>query len=593
MQHHTLSLVTTLYNSLRRALMYTIILLAFLCSAQLAAAASLSVSPSTGVYQTGAVFTATVMVNSAGQSINAADATLSFNPSELSVVSVDRSSSIFSLWVTEPTFSNSAGTISFSGGLPSGYAGSNGTVVRVTFRVLGSGSSRVTFSNGSVLANDGRGTNVLTSMNGGSYTIQAKSESPEPEVIVEYVPPANTPAAPKITSASHEDPSVWHRSATAELSWTLPGDITAVRTLLDDRPSTIPTKVYDTPIDSITLDELPEGVSYFHIQFRNADGWGKVSHYRLAVDSEKPKTLNIRLSEDANLANPEQTLVVTAEDETSEVRRFKIKVDDGEPFEVRDETGSGTIQLPPQAPGYHVVTVEAFDEAGNSIIDTFSFTVESFDRPVFTEYPSEINEEVIPVIKGQTRANATVEVALTKLGSEPTTYSVTSDAQGEFIFIPEGTFRTGTYELIAVATDEYGAVSDPSAPIRIAVQQPGIIQLGAYAVSILSVVVPLFFMVLVLIVGSWYLILRIVRLRRRVRRESLEALDIVRLEFSELYAELDSLATELAASRKSNKLTKSEAEVFAGLENTLKESEARVQKEVQDVAELVKNQKSK
>ena len=101
-----------------------ILILGSFAYAEVTLAATLSVSPGTGVYQSGTTFTAKVVVNTQGDPINAADGSLKFNPQELSVVSVNRSSSIFNLWVTEPAFSNSAGTISFSGGLPSGYTGS-------------------------------------------------------------------------------------------------------------------------------------------------------------------------------------------------------------------------------------------------------------------------------------------------------------------------------------------------------------------------------------------------------------------------------------------------------------------------------------
>src|SRR3990167_2971187 len=166
-----------------------------LCLAPLTSlAATLSLSPSTGVYTTGSTFTARVIVNTEGKPINAAEGTVKFNPAEITVVSVNRTGSIFNLWVTEPTFSNSAGTISFSGGMPSGYTGSAGTIFNITFRTTNASNAKVNITNGSVLANDGMGTNVLSSMNGGSYTISAASVSPAPEV-VEYVAPANTTGA--------------------------------------------------------------------------------------------------------------------------------------------------------------------------------------------------------------------------------------------------------------------------------------------------------------------------------------------------------------------------------------------------------------
>ncbi len=556
-----------------------------------AEAATLSLSPSTGVYTSGSTFSVKVMVNTGGQSVNAADGVVSFNPKELSVVSINRSSSIFNLWVAEPSFSNSAGTISFSGGSPAGFTGQTGSIMTVTFRAAGAGTARVNYKSGSVLANDGRGTNILTSMNGGTYTIQAATVAPEPEVI-EYIAPANTPSAPVIKSATHGDPNKWHASDEAVLNWSLPSDVTAVRTLLNDNPTSVPTKVYDSPINTITLSDLEEGVSYFHIQFQNAEGWGRVTHYRLAVDTENPSDIKISHPEGADLANPNQVLSVLVEDATSDVKRFKIKVDSTEPVDYVDETGSSTIPLSGLNPGYHSVIVEAFDEAGNSIVGTYSFTIESFNQPVFTEYPSEINEEVIPVIKGQTRQNSSVEVTLRKVGGEAVAYTVTSDSSGVFTFIPEGTFSTGVYELTAVATDEHGAQSDVSDPIRIAVQQPGLIRIGSLIVSVLSVIIPLIVLVFLLVVGGWYMFVYMRRFRKRVRVESAEALEILHREFTTLQGTLRKQEASLLGSRKTKKLTKAEAEMIEVLDRALQLSQRTVEKEIEDVAKLTRKKQN-
>ena len=282
-----------------RKVLKIVLQLSFICSlfflsVSWVQAASLTLTPGTGVHQANTTFNVRVELNTQGQSVNAADGTISFNPRELSVVSVNRASSIFNLWVAEPSFSNSEGTISFSGGSPAGYTGSRGNIMNITFRALGSGSARVNFTTGSVLANDGRGSNILTSMNGGSYTIQSAVSAPEPEVI-EYIAPANTPSAPVITSSTHSDVDGWYNETEAELSWTLPADVTQVRTLLNDNPTSVPTRVYETPISEITIPDLDEGVSYFHLQFRNSEGWGRVTHYRLGVDTTAPSDIDISL----------------------------------------------------------------------------------------------------------------------------------------------------------------------------------------------------------------------------------------------------------------------------------------------------------
>jgi Cohesin domain len=568
---------------------YTLILSVIFCgywgTAVAAQAATLSVSPSTGVYSTGSTFTVRVLVNSGGKSINAADGTLTFNPSELSVVSATRSGSIFNLWVTEPTVAG--GSITFSGGLPSGFSGAGGNVITVTFRAKGSGPVKVSFTGGSVLANDGMGTNVLTSMDGGNYTIQAAAPTPAPEqVVVEYVAPANTPGAPAVTSSTHPDQKKWYTAKEAVFNWDLPGGVTAVRTSLDTHSTAIPTKVYDTPMKTLKLSDMPEGVSYFHIQFKNKDGWGKVTNYRLAVDSQKPSEITVSLLDNVDKNNPEQQLKVEVKDLTSFVKRFKVQVDNNEATEMTRDTATGTLKLTGIGPGYHTVIVEAFDEAGNSIIGNTSFNVESFEKPVFTEYPNEINEQVIPVIKGKTRPNATVEIILTKVGAEPSTFKVTSDKDGLFTFIPEGKFSTGVYEIKARATDAYGAQSLDSDTVRIAVQQSGFIRIGSLLVSFLSVIIPLIGLAGLAVLGSWYMVMYLRRFRKEIKKESTEALDILHREFTSLQAELRRQEALLQDSRKTKKLTKSEADMIEVFDRALQNSQRNVEKEIIDVTRL-------
>jgi hypothetical protein len=548
-------------------------------------AASLSVTPNTGVYSSNSTFTARIAINTNNASINAAEGTLSFNPSELSVVSVNRSGSIFSLWVAEPTFSNSNGTISFSGGVPSGYTG-NGTIMNVTFKAKGSGAAKIQFSSGSVLANDGKGTDVLTEMNGGTYTVQAVASNPvAEEVVVEYVAPAYTPSVPKVTSTTHTDQNTWHANKNAVLSWELQEGVTAVRTSLDKNPTAIPTKVYDTPIKTITLDQLDEGVSYFHVQFRNSEGWGKVTHYRLAVDTGKPTIPTLSVVE-PDATRPTRQLAIDVSDDTSKVTQFKVQVDETEAFAFSRPTSTSTIPLPVLLPGYHTVVVEAFDEAGNSSIGTISFSVSAFEKPVFTEYPQEVSDQVIPVIKGTTKPRSDVEITLTRIDSAPSVYSVKSTDDGVFTFIPEGRFASGVYEITARASDEFGAQSEISDAIRIAVQQPGLIRFGSLAVSVLSVIIPLIALIVATIFGLLYMVRYIRGFRSRVKSESQEAFDMVHREFANLHTTLKEYQITLQESRKTKKLSRSETDMIEVLHQALLQSQRKVEKEITDVTKL-------
>ena len=550
-------------------------------------AATLSVSPSTGVYTEGQTFTVRVNVNTAGEAINAAEGTLSFDPRKLSVVGISKGS-VFNLWTAEPSFSNSKGTVSFSGGSPAGYRGGAGTILTVTFRSQGSGTNKISYTSGSVLAADGRGTNVLSSMAGGSYTIAAATVTPEPEVI-EYIAAANTPGMPEITSRTHNDPAGWYQSEKAELSWSLPAGVTAVRTLLDSNAGSIPTKVYETPIDSITLEDLEDGEQYFHIQFRNESGWGRVAHYRLAVDTTAPENFSVALAENADLSNPEQVLVASFEDGGSPITRYLVQIDGGEPFEYIDEAASGTVRLPALDPGHHSIVVEAFDAASNSSISSVSFAVLAFEKPTFTEFPLEIGTDVIPVLKGVTRPSAEVVVSVLRVGAGLESayvaeeYRTTSDEGGVFAFVPDGRFAAGTYEISAYAIDEYGAKSDLSDILRIAVQEPGHVRIGAFVVSILSIAVPILAILILLVLMIGYLWRRIASTRTFVRKETREALDLLTKEFAALRAALMADKEKLAESRRTKKLTKAEEELVSHLEESLRKSEGRIRKEIDDV----------
>ena len=572
-------------TSTPRSSFYALLIALALCwlLPTLSFAATLSLTPNTGVYTVGGVFTARVVVNSQGQNINAAEGTLRFNPRELAVVSVDRSNSIFSLWVTEPTFSNTAGTISFSGGSPTGYQGAAGTIMNVTFRVLAAGTARVNLADGSVLANDGRGSNVLSGMSGGTFTIQAPASTPEAERVIEYVSPVNTPAAPVVTSSTHPIDG-WSADRTAVLRWTVPSGVTGVRTLLNESATAVPTRVYDTPISEITLNDLPDGISYFHIQFRNADGWGRVTHYRLAVDARPPQDLQVRLADEFDAAQPVQRLRVTASS-TAPLETVLVKINDREPIEL-SLSAEGEVTLPALPPGYHLLMVEVRNAAGLSAFATLSMTLTAFERPIFTQFPRQITEDMIPLFQGQTRPGSLVSVIVRRDGVEPRVFQVEADDEGNFTFIPDGTFLSGVYEISAQATAPDGAQSEVSQVVRMIVQQPGLLRVGRFLVSVLSVVVPLIVLTIALVLSLWYFVVYLRRFRRKVTVESREALEMLRQEFTRLEKTLDEQESALGQARKTGSLTKAEIHTIVTLRAALLASKQRVEKEIIDVTNL-------
>ena len=81
--------------------------------------------------------------------------------------------------VNEPVISQNSGNVYFAGViLNPGYKGGGAKIFSVNFRVKASGDAFITVANGSVLANDGSGTQVLSSIFGGRYKLEPKIITP-------------------------------------------------------------------------------------------------------------------------------------------------------------------------------------------------------------------------------------------------------------------------------------------------------------------------------------------------------------------------------------------------------------------------------
>jgi len=162
----------------KRVFVTVFLLTLFFLTSAAADAATLFLSPSSDSRTVGDTFGVSVRVSTGGVAINSAQATISFPNDLLEITSLSQTG-VFSLWPVNPSFSNGGGTASFAGGLPSpGYTGSSGTIILVTFRAKAVGTATVTIGSASVLANDGFGTDVLTSLGSGTYIITAVGEEP-------------------------------------------------------------------------------------------------------------------------------------------------------------------------------------------------------------------------------------------------------------------------------------------------------------------------------------------------------------------------------------------------------------------------------
>lgn len=201
-------------NSKKIKKLYLLILLAFFyCLFPLrvvAQQATFNLRPATGSFGVGSTFYVDVSINVDGIAINAAQANLSFPADKLKIIQLSKNSSIFTLWPTEPVFSNQDGRISFVGGLPNpGFIGNAGKVFSILFQAKSTGEATITFSGEIITANDPYGTNIFSSSQKGVYSIIASSEYQPPPEVPPEIPEGDTdPPNPfDITIDNEEDPT--------------------------------------------------------------------------------------------------------------------------------------------------------------------------------------------------------------------------------------------------------------------------------------------------------------------------------------------------------------------------------------------------
>ncbi len=169
------------YSQKTYKIIFALFLVCFFVRPFVACAAMLSISPATGTYKVGDIFTVHIDVSSYSESMNAVSGVLSYPKDTLSVVGISKNNSLLTTWLppgaTGPRYSTSAGTISFEGVLIGGYSGGPKNVFTATFRVKKTGTAKLSFKNGTILANDGKGTDVTQALRPASFKL-ASAQAP-------------------------------------------------------------------------------------------------------------------------------------------------------------------------------------------------------------------------------------------------------------------------------------------------------------------------------------------------------------------------------------------------------------------------------
>ena len=373
-------------------------------------AASLSLSPEAPTVSVGNIISVKVLVNTDGKAINNSESVIQFPSDLLEVVSISKNSSIFSLWVEEPSFTNTDGKIVFNGGIPNpGFTGQGGYIASVTFKAKKQGVASVLFADSAVRENDGLGTDILTSKNGSVIKIGIPEKI---EVTTPIIPVVknNLPVKPVVSSTTNPDQDSWYSTNTVSFDWKIPGDVTSIKTLIDKVSDSSPTTVYDSSVSQKTINNLSDGTYYFHIRYVNSAGSGPITHYKIKIDSTAPKSFIPVIRNDGY----RNLIKLNAEDKISGIDYYTLSIDNSSLITVNlNELIDSEYSLPFQSEGSHSIVVTAYDKAKNHAESILSFVSPKIIIPQLFLSSNEITKGDTITISGKTGyPNKKVDISL-------------------------------------------------------------------------------------------------------------------------------------------------------------------------------------
>lgn len=165
--------------------------------------AQLLIAPSTVSTIAGETFDVAIVADTGGINVQSAEATISFNPAVLEVVSVSTLGSPLTLFATKPEFSNESGTIEFSGWAEETFSDPR-PLITVTFRATASGTHVLKILSGALLSS-GQATNILHALGTASVNVVLRETTGETGLVLGASALEEKPPEPPVIEAYPKD----------------------------------------------------------------------------------------------------------------------------------------------------------------------------------------------------------------------------------------------------------------------------------------------------------------------------------------------------------------------------------------------------
>ncbi len=299
--------------------------------------------PEGGVFDRRFAQRLSVLIDTGGEAINTIRLSLSYNPQELTIQSVDMARSICKNFILN-NHNSLTGTIEMECIIPNpGFSGNSAVVTDLFFKANNKVTvSSVHFLNDSqVLANDGLATNVLRMAIDASLRFDDGQAIDQQKSLI-------------IFSPTHPNPERWYSNKTVSLLWTpaLPAVLTVNGNSAQKSPDSLAPLHYTV---------LQDGIYNFAATAKNNVGEDISGNVTAKIDTTPPEELTLNASETNIKPGGLVRFTASGKDYLSGLQRvFYLKINNEIFFPI-----GAQIYIPfPQA-GDYMITLRAYDQAGN------------------------------------------------------------------------------------------------------------------------------------------------------------------------------------------------------------------------------------
>ncbi len=529
--------------------------------------ASFVLLPASETFKQGEIFSVELELETEVAAINAARAIIYFPADKLEVKEISKDNSIFVLWPEEPLFNNRAGTIVFSGGLPQpGFQGKQ-RIIKIVFEAKAEGMAFLSLGEGQILANDGKGTDILAFIKEAKYLIGPTSLRED---------------LPLVYSPTHASQGEWYNNNNPVFKWQLSPEMTAISFVFDQNPGTVPIQAQGK-VQSASYQEVTDGIWYFHWRAQAENDWLETSHYKVQIDNSPPRVFQIAIDNAGDPTNPNPSLYFQSDDDLSGIDYYKLKVDQGA-FANLFSAQINPFSLPYQGPGSHQIVARAVDKAGNNVETKTALQIEPIASPQISSWPELYlaGEETL-YLSGTALPQVEVTVSLAKQGKLIAFWQTVSDLQGEWSLATKQLFPSDNYTLSAQAKDSRGAVSNPSSVKAVQILLSGL-SLGPLLISAKHFVVILSFLILLVLILGLFLFCRYQRFKKALIKETKEVKLALEIAFDWLEKESQK---KIAWFDAKPGLSKQEKELVDQLKKEFALAEKLIKKEIKDIENLL------